>query len=52
VGRQSKRPRPDVEANWLPSPDAGPMNITIRCHRPEAAMLDGGYSIPPLVKVD
>jgi hypothetical protein len=47
VGRQSKRPRPDLEANRLPSPDAGPMNITIRCYRPEAAMLDGSYSIPP-----
>jgi hypothetical protein len=36
----------------LPSPDAGPMNITIRCYRPEPAMLDGSYSIPQLVRVD
>ncbi len=49
---QPDSPGEALQANWLPSPDAGPMNITIRCYRPDAAMLDGSYSIPPLVKVD
>lgn len=49
---QPDSPGAELEANWLPSPGAGPMNITIRCYRPEAAMLDGSYAIPPLVRVE
>ncbi len=45
---QPESPGEANEANWLPSPDAGPMNITIRCYAPEPTFLDGTYEIPPI----
>jgi hypothetical protein len=49
---QPSSPGADLEANWLPSPPGGPMNLTIRCYWPEDSMLDGTYKVPPLTSVD
>lgn len=50
---QPDSPGKALEANWLPSPPAGPggMNLTIRCYEPEPSLLDGSYKVPPLTKV-
>lgn len=50
---QPNSPGKALEANWLPSPPAGPggMNITIRCYEPKPSFLDGSYKVPPLKKV-
>ena len=31
----------DKEANWLPCPPSGPINVSIRVYGPKEAMLDG-----------
>lgn len=49
---QPSSPGAGQEANWLPSPPGGPMNLTIRCYWPEEPMLDGTYKVPPLTRVD
>jgi hypothetical protein len=38
------------ESNWLPAP-AGIFNIWLRVYMPGAAILDGMYTVPPIVKV-
>ncbi len=38
------------ESNWLPAP-AGTFNIWLRVYMPGAAILDGTYTAPPIVKV-
>jgi hypothetical protein len=38
------------ESNWPPAP-AGTFNIWLRVYMPGAAILDGTYTVPPIVKV-
>src|SRR5512136_1967856 len=38
------------ESNWLPAP-AGKFNIWLRAYMPGAAILDGKYTVPPIVEV-
>jgi hypothetical protein len=38
----------EKEANWLQAPSSGPLAMTMRCHTPQAAALDGRWSPPPL----
>jgi hypothetical protein len=38
------------ESNWLPAP-AGLFNIWLRVYMPSAAILQGKYTVPPIVKV-
>jgi hypothetical protein len=37
--------------NWLPAP-AGKFKLTLRAYLPGAAVLDGGYRVPPVVKAE
>jgi hypothetical protein len=48
---QPESPGTGREANWLPSPPGGPMNLTIHCYWPKEAFLNGTYKVPPLRKV-
>ncbi|MGA5818665.1 DUF1254 domain-containing protein [Kitasatospora sp. NPDC094028] len=38
-------------ANWLPTP-VGEFRPIMRIYQPEAAVLDGSYQVPPIVRVD
>ncbi|SBO43922.1 DUF1254 domain-containing protein [Cyanobium sp. NIES-981] len=46
---QHSDPGEDRRANWLPSPQ-GPIGVTMRLYGPRPAVLDGGWSPPPLVR--
>ena len=48
---QASSPGEDKEANWLPIPPNGPINVTTRIYWPKQSVLDGTYKIPPLRKV-
>lgn len=48
---QAKSPGPDKEVNWLPTPQSGPFNLTIRAYQPKKEFLDGTYKLPPVKKV-
>ena len=39
------------DSNWLPAP-AGNFTLWLRVYMPGAAILDGTYTVPPLVEVD
>jgi hypothetical protein len=38
------------ESNWLPAP-AGKFRLWLRAYMPGAAILDGEYTVPPVVEV-
>ena len=40
---------PDDRANWLPTP-TGPFRPILRMYEPEAAVFDGTYELPPIVR--
>ena len=40
---------PAEPANWLPTP-AGPFYLVLRLYQPKADVLDGGYSLPDVVR--
>ena len=46
---QAKSPGKDKESNWLPAPD-GDFSLYIRAYWPEAAILDGKWTPPPVEK--
>jgi hypothetical protein len=46
---QNESPGADKESNWLPSPPAGTLGVTMRLYEPKAQALDGRWN-PPAVK--
>ena len=44
---QHETPGPDLESNWLPSPE-GPIGVTMRLYAPKPTALDGTWSPPPV----
>ena len=49
---QATSPGPEREANWLPTPASGPFRPMLRAYQPGAAMLEGTYPFPPIVRTD
>jgi len=41
---------PEGRANWLPTPE-GPFRPILRVYEPGDAVFDGGYQLPPIVRV-
>ena len=39
------------ESNWLPTPQSGNFILWLRVYMPGAAILNGGYNVPPVVEV-
>ncbi|MBB6095927.1 hypothetical protein HNQ60_004818 [Povalibacter uvarum] len=48
---QRTSPGADKEANWLPAPASGPFSMNLRLYWPEPAALNGGWSPPPVKKL-
>ena len=42
---------PVARANWLPAP-AAPFRPMLRMYEPDAAVFDGGYTLPPITRID
>jgi hypothetical protein len=44
-----QREQPADTSNWLPAP-AAPFRPIMRLYQPQAAVLEGAYTIPPVTK--
>jgi hypothetical protein len=47
---QHDTPGDDRVANWLPSPSAGVLGLTMRLYAPKAEALNGNWAPPPLLR--
>jgi hypothetical protein len=45
---QHADPGADRQSNWLPAPESGPMNMTMRLYAPKPEALDGRWAPPPI----
>ncbi|MGY6268233.1 DUF1254 domain-containing protein [Achromobacter denitrificans] len=43
-------PPPEEQANWLPLPAAGPVNVLLRAYSPQPALLDGLWTPPAALR--
>lgn len=46
---QPESPGKDKESNWLPSPESGPLGVTMRLYAPSDRALDGTWN-PPAIR--
>lgn len=49
---QKDSPGVELEANWLPAPQSGDFTMNLRLYWPEASVVDGTWSPPPVLKVE
>lgn len=47
---QHDNPEGDKGSNWLPSPNAGKLGLTMRLYAPKAKVLDGNWAPPPVYR--
>lgn len=47
---QHENPGPEKQSNWLPAPK-GSFNLTMRLYGSQAPILNGSYSLPPVMRV-
>ena len=48
---QPDPPGGDKDTNWLPTPPAGKLSITMRLYVPKAQVRDGRWAPPPIKRV-
>jgi len=48
---QSVSPGKDKESNWLPSPEDGSINLTMRLYAPDRSVLNGSWTPPSVRRV-
>ena len=49
---QHQNPGPDRESNWLPTPKAGRLGLTMRLYAPKQEALDGRWNPPAIRRVN
>jgi hypothetical protein len=49
---QKDAPAADQTANWLPVPESGRLQLTLRLYQPRAEILDGRFHFPALERLD
>jgi len=49
---QTESPGPDKESNWLPAPKGADFSLYIRAYWPQAAVLNGQWTPPAVIKLD
>ena len=49
---QKDAPAGDQTANWLPIPESGRLQLTLRLYQPRAELLEGRFSFPALERLD
>ena len=42
--------QPEDTSNWLPAPESGPFNLTMRMYGAQTPVLDGSYRLPPVTR--
>jgi hypothetical protein len=47
----SDSPGPAAEPNWLPAPESAPFSLCLRACWPDAAITDGVWTPPPVVRI-
>ena len=49
---QKDAPAADLAANWLPVPESGRLQLTLRLYQPRAEILNGRFHFPALERLD